>query len=346
MLSELLANVDAAVADYAATAFGAIAEAAGPLVTIGGALILAWWGVQLASGRASAPMSEFLERIAKIAVFAALVAGTAGTFDILYGWFNDVPEAIGAALIGGESPAEALDTFYTQGTSLSKTLFSQFELSGSGLTWALLGLAVFIAAAALAGYGLFLIIFAKIAVAVLIGLAPVFIFLAMFQTTRSWFEGWLRGVLTQAMLLCLTYGFLAFLLFITGDLVGQIEAADAAGPDVTFEDVAAVLLIVIVGVLLLTQAPTLASAVGGGAAVTTLSAWGAAWAYAGGRFGAAASNLRIGGLDVGLGYQRLRNAIGIRPGPGSRDDWSRPVRAAAANRFRRTPNAAREDSQR
>ncbi|KAF0170252.1 MAG: type IV secretion system protein VirB6, partial [Caulobacteraceae bacterium] len=266
-ITSLLANVDAQVEGFARAAFGAVGSAIAPAVVTGGALILAWWGVIYASGRAQAPLPEFGERIAKIAVFSGLVAGTAGTFDILYGWFNDVPEGVGAALLAGEAPAAALDRFYASGVGLAQTLLSMFELSGTGLTWLVLGVVVWLACALLAGFGAFLIVLAKISIAVLLAVAPIFIFLAMFQTTRSWFEGWLRGMLTQAMLLTLTYGFLAFLLFVTADFVGAVEAADAAGAGVSFDAVAATVLVVIVGVLLLAQAPTLASAVGGGAAV-------------------------------------------------------------------------------
>jgi type IV secretion system protein VirB6 len=339
-ITPLLANVDAQVEAYARAAFGAVGGAIAPAVLTGGALILAWWGVLYASGRAQAPLPEFTERIAKVAVFAGLVAGTAGTFDILYGWFNAVPEGVGQALLAGENPAAALDRFYASGLDLAQTLMSMFELSGTGLTWLVLGVVVWIACALLAGFGAFLIVLAKVSIAVLLAVAPIFIFLAMFQTTRSWFEGWLRGVLTQAMVLALTYGFLAFLLFVTADFVAAIETAEASGAAITFDQVGATVLVVIVGVLLLAQVPTLASAVGGGAAVGTMGAWGAAWSWAGGRLGAAASHAHIPALsfgagrfqvrtpamDAGLAYQRMRNAFGGRPAAGARDDWARPVR--------------------
>lgn len=346
LITPLLANVDAKVEAFARAAFGTVGGAIAPAVVAGGALILAWWGVLYATGRSQAPLPEFGERIAKIAVFAGLVAGTAGTFDILYGWFNAVPEGVGAALLGGESPAAALDTFYAKGSALAQTLLSMFELSGTGFTWLVLGVVVWIACALLAGFGAFLIILAKVSIAVLLAVAPIFIFLAMFQTTRSWFEGWLRGMLTQAMVLTLTYGCLAFLLFVTADFVGAVETAEASGAGVTFDQVGATVLVVIVGILLLAQVPTLASAVGGGAAVGTMGAWGAAWQWGAGRLGAAASHAHIPALslgagrfqvrtpavDAGLAYQRLRNAFGGRPGAGARDDWARPVGRAASRR--------------
>ena len=339
-ITPLLANVDAAVEGYARAGFGAVGGAIAPAVAAGGALILAWWGVMYATGRAQAPLPEFVERIAKIAVFAGLVAGTAGTFDILYGWFNAVPEGIGALLLGGANPAAALDQFYAKGSALAQTLLSMFELSGTGLTWLVLGIVVWLACALLVGFGAFLIILAKVAIAVLLAVAPLFVFLAMFQTTRSWFEGWLRGILTQAMILVMTYGFLAFLLFVTADFVAAIDTAETAGAAVSFEQVAATVLVVIVGVLLLAQAPSLASAVGGGAAVGAMGAWGAAWSWAGGRLGAAASHssipamsfgaggfrVRTPAMDSGMAYQRIRNAMGGRPSAGARDDWAHPVR--------------------
>lgn len=339
-ITPLLAHVDTAVEGYARAGFAAVGGAIAPAVATGGALILAWWGVMYATGRAQAPLPEFMERIAKIAVFAGLVAGTAGTFDILYGWFNAVPEGVGQVLLAGDNPVAALDRFYASGSALAQTLLSMFELSGTGFTWLVLGIIVWIAAAMLAGYGAFLIILAKVAIAVLLAVAPIFVFLAMFQTTRSWFEGWLRGILTQAMILVITYGILAFLLFVTADFVASIETAEAAGAAVTFEQVGATVLVVIVGVLLLAQAPSLASAVGGGAAVGAMGAWGAAWAWGAGRLGAAASHasipsmslgaggfrLRTPAFDAGAAYQRMRNAFGGRPSAGARDDWARPVR--------------------
>jgi type IV secretion system protein VirB6 len=342
VIADVLAAVDAQILNAAEAGFAAIAGAAGPVVTVGGALIIAAWGAEAALGIGKATLAEFAGRIGKIALFGGLVGGAAGTFGILYGWFNAAPEGLGAALMGGAEPGAALDAFYERGTALGERLMALFEMNGTGLTWLALGLVVWLAAALLSGFAAVLVLMAKIAVAVLIAVAPVFLLAALFKATRSWFEGWLRGVLTQAMVLTLTYGVLAFLLNAASPFVAQLAAADAVGADVAIGDVAASVLVVIMGVLMMAQVPGLASAVGGGAAVAGMGAWGAAISYLTGRLDAALSHGRLGG-DWGHAYQRLRGAMGGRPAVGARDHWAQPQRFRGFTRANRARRAAAED---
>ena len=89
------------------------------------------------------------------------------------------------------------------------------------LTLALVGAVVFIGTVLMTGAALVLVILAKLALAVLLALGPVFIMLYLFSATRGFFEGWIRQLANFSLLIVLTFGVLALILKI-------IEPATAA----------------------------------------------------------------------------------------------------------------------
>lgn len=109
----------------------------------------------------------------------------------------------------------------------------------------------------------FQFILAKTALAVLLGVSPVFIIMLLFATTRKFFEAWMGQVLNYVFLPMLTAAFISVVLTALNQLMPP-----AGG--VTQEK--AIQLIALTGVswFLLLQVPSMASVLGGGVALSTL----------------------------------------------------------------------------
>lgn len=108
----------------------------------------------------------------------------------------------------------------------------------------------------------FYFIMAKTALAVLIGVSPIFIIMLIFNTTRKFFDAWIGQVLNYAFLPMLTAAFISVVLTALNQLMPQ-----AGG--VTEQKAIELVLLTGVSWLLLLQVPSMASALGGGVALST-----------------------------------------------------------------------------
>ena len=113
-------------------------------------------------------------------------------------------------------------------------------------------------------YALFLIALSKIALAVLVGLGPLFILMLMFKQTQKVFEAWLQQLINYMLIVILTVGVLGLMTAITTNAVTAIP-----GGGISLGDVVPAAIVFLITFLLLTQIMTIASALGGGIALTT-----------------------------------------------------------------------------
>ena len=119
------------------------------------------------------------------------------------------------------------------------------------------------------GAALVLIILAKLAMAVLLALGPVFIMLYLFRATRGFFEGWIRQLANFALLIVLTFGVLALILKI---IEPSTAAFAAKGASVQLRDTAQYLLMAVIAGFLFALIPGFAAGVVGGFALHASSA--------------------------------------------------------------------------
>lgn len=110
-----------------------------------------------------------------------------------------------------------------------------------------------------------LIIYAQIIVALLLSLAPIFMLMLLFQTTRGWFEGWMRALMTAILLQVLVFSLLALSLSVLSYGIGLLEPMIKSN-DFYWGPLLPFLLIVGVTAYILTQIWGQAAAIGGGLA--------------------------------------------------------------------------------
>lgn len=142
--------------------------------------------------------------------------------------------------------------------------------------WKLVLLTLAVAIYGLAGLsaaiGFAITVFAKVALAVVIALGPIFIALSLFETTRRFFYGWLGQVFNYIVLMAVIIAITALIT----DLGATALTAAEGTPDVT---IGAVLFAVYIflGTIFFFQAPSIATGIAGGAAAGVGAFAGSAW---------------------------------------------------------------------
>lgn len=157
-------------------------------------------------------------------IFIILVAVTQFAFlnAVIINILFDTPNQIGGRVVAAVSSGQttegistALGAFWTEGFALAASLFA---LEGAGLaslfTLVIPAAAIIIATILLTVAAAILLVLSTLALGILLGVAPFFIILAMFDTTRPFFEGWFRMTMNYALVPVFVYATVALAFFI------------------------------------------------------------------------------------------------------------------------------------
>jgi type IV secretion system protein VirB6 len=184
----------------------------------------------------------------------------------------------------GNSASAGLTNVWTAANTVSAQVSSAGGLTGIGL--AILSYVILIIAILFIAFAAFLIVFGKIALFVLLSLAPLFICMALFQITSHLFNGWMRSCAQYALIPVVVYAFLGFFLVLIQTTITNIQSASVnsttaltvISPFLLSQILAIVHGIASGGTILRTGAAfRLAAAAGGAAAVGALLGGGAAY---------------------------------------------------------------------
>ena len=144
------------------------------------------------------------------------------------------------------------------------------------------------------------------ALAVLLGVGPIFILLAIFESTKKFLDAWIGQVCNYVFLVMLAAAVCKLILVFLEQYIGSVKP-NATG-DLGIADAVQLIALSAIGFLVLMQVPTIASALGGGAAISTLGAAGAAWSRMRGA-AKSAGNLISGRTLTNIREARRRKAV-------------------------------------
>lgn len=268
VFTDFLNSVDLAVGSFLIDGYVRMRDAFAPPLRIALSVSVAIYGVLMISGRVQLSFRDALGRLA-VMLFVYVLATNADFYtSYLERIFVDSPAAISNVLVGGGGDGgqnSAMDQFYTTGMDAGDKLWNRGDLyTLSPLLAALMVYAITIGVAA---YAAFLLALAKIALAVLLVLTPLFALLYLFGHTRRLFEGWLGQVIHYALVPILVYGVLALILAIAQ---AQLTAIDANAETATLPQVLELALAGIVAILMLAQILGVTSGIAGGISLTTM----------------------------------------------------------------------------
>lgn len=235
-----------------------MAQVAGPLRA---ALVLyvVLYGFAILRGAIQEPLVDFSIRSLKLSLIVMLATTPAYGTWISTPLFHTLPDALSSA-ISGQSPAgagAAFDQFFGRAVYLGQKIAKEAGLSDPTPLLVAVGVWVVGALASALGFGIFLL--AKVALALLIALGPIFIACALFDASRRYFFGWLSQAVNYLILMALIVTIFQLILSLVAAQWTSIDGEDAVMGGLLF-----IALCVLAGVFFL-QVPAIAAGIAGGA---------------------------------------------------------------------------------
>lgn len=253
------AFIDGKLDEFLGTGAGrVIAEVAGPLRA---ALVLyvLLYGIAILRGAISEPVMDFAVRSLKLAVIYTLVTSAAYSDWVTQPLFHVLPETLARA-ISGQSGGDA-GTAFDQFLGRAGYLSDKIAKKGTALDWTpwLVSGSVYVIGALAAALGFGIVTLAKVALALLVALGPIFIACALFEATRRYFFGWLSQAVNYLVLFALIIAVFQLILALVGDRWGTIDGQDPVVGGLLF------IALCLLGAIFFLQTPAIAAGIAGGA---------------------------------------------------------------------------------
>ena len=198
-VSASLKAVDCISNEFAAEAFGRLFAAGGglgPALTILLTLFVAFFAIQLLLGRANLSVRSVTPRMMTLGLVVTFATSWVAFHSVVWNFAVVTPDWLATQVTGDSGSAtqtfgDKIDIVFAavQQASGEQTDISAF--SPAGLLW--LGAMLLL----LGTVGV--LVTARIALAVLVALGPVFVVMALFEGTRGLFAGWVKGLVMLAL---------------------------------------------------------------------------------------------------------------------------------------------------
>lgn len=263
-----------------------IAVVEGPL-RVALVLYVLLYGYAIVRGAISEPVMDFAIRSIKLALLYALATTAAYSGFVTQPLFTDLPNALTQAISGSAAPnvGAAFDQFLAYAGYLSETIARE----GSPFDPApfIVAAAVLVIGALACALGFGVVMVAKLALALLVALGPIFIAAALFDATRRFFFGWLSQAVNYLVLFALMITIFQLVLALVRDQWSAIEGHDPMVGGLIF------IALCLLGAIFFLQTPAIAAGVAGGASAG-LADFANAAALGSGRSGRASGPVEAG----------------------------------------------------
>ena len=230
VIKTTLSDVDNMVQRYVVESWGALVDELDLFVTTLFTLYIVYFGYQLLLGRSRLTMGEAAGRFVKMLVVYVFFLNTSEVVSGAYKFLNETPQAIGHTLV------RAQDEYSYPGTA---NIVDALDEIGVGI-WNWYGVAVQKVAKGETGfktaitfvlsvttfalaYSTFLLVMAKVAIGLLLGLGPVFVLFLLFPATRHLFDGWIKQLVSFALVPVFVYAVWALFLQIITQSMTQMN---------------------------------------------------------------------------------------------------------------------------
>lgn len=173
---------------------------AGPL-TVALVLYVVLYGYLVLRGGIEAPVLEFAYRAIKLGILVMLVrnAGDYRAF-VTDVFFTSLPQEISTALNTGPVPsASTFDALLDKGQASANQIWTRSSWP-LDIPTAFGGLLMIVITFVVAAIGYVVSLYARVALAIILALGPIFIALAMFQSTRRFTEAWIGQLVNFVIL--------------------------------------------------------------------------------------------------------------------------------------------------
>ena len=197
----VLTVTDQVTADFVSRVFGPVASAVSTPLWAAVTLFVALYGYLVMTGQIQHLYTSAFRNIFLIG-FVTYTALNWDWFGYFYDLFTKSPDLFSSTLSLGRDAPSALDELYDRGMV---TTFSIWSRSGWDLALWALGAVVFIVTLCLIAFAVFLLLLAKLLVAVTLALGPIFVSFCLFDATRQWFKNWIGSLVTLVIFQLVVY---------------------------------------------------------------------------------------------------------------------------------------------
>ena len=237
-----------------------IAEISGPL-RVALVLYVLLYGVAILRGAISEPVLDFAVRSLKLSLIFMLASTPAYSSYVGDALLHGLPDSLARAVSGAAAPdvGAAFDAFFSRAAYLAEKIAEEANLQDP-TPW-LLSASVYVIGALAAALGFGVVMIAKVALALLVALGPIFVACALFDASRRFFFGWLAQAVNYVVLFGLIIVIFQLVLSLVDQQWGQIDGQDPIAGGLIF------IALCCLGMIFFLQTPAIAAGIAGGASV-------------------------------------------------------------------------------
>lgn len=271
--SEFFNTINQSLEAYLNATVSSVISEIAPVATPMAVLYFGWKGVMIINGMVQEPIMTFVKDALKISIILTLAFQTNYYHQFISDWLWQSPEALGRlmssnATTGTDININFLDELLTKYYDNAISFFDlSLETGLSNLSVAILdlivGLALLIFGCLMTAYTAYLLIFSKIGLAILLAIGPIFILLLIWDSTRKFFDAWIGQAINFVFLTMITTAIASLTMSILSSTMGN-------KPEAIISNAVPLIVLSIVSFLVMRQAPSIASALGGGWVISTV----------------------------------------------------------------------------
>lgn len=274
-ISSTLNTVDAVIVNLVHTAYVNFIQANAGVITLIFTVYVMFLGYQFIHHHHHFNMSNVMRHLIVMVCVFGMVMNWQLYQLFVYNVFTNEPGNITNILVksAGHSASQgivgALDEVFTSIINASMGFFGQVGFSASAIVFVVYGILVFVIGTLMCVFALLLFIYAKMMMAVILALGPLFILFIMWESTKGLFDAWLRTLITLALIPIVTTGIMMLMLSVINVTLPKLNVPPES---LQFYGIAPFLGLTLATTLILSQVFRICSSLGGGITLASLSA--------------------------------------------------------------------------
>ncbi|MBN9047724.1 MAG: type IV secretion system protein [Rhizobiales bacterium] len=275
LFDQLFLSIDNATTSFVSTISSNVIATAMPVITAGLTLAFIFYGLLVARGVVDDSLRDFFFKCFKIGLIVS-IASAGGLYQSqIASAIQKTPDEFATALLPasanasqaqGSAAASIVDNAARAGFAKAQEAWSKASIfhPGSAFAFVMFGTICVLATAALTGIGGAFILLAKVALALLAGLGPLFILALLFKATTRFFEAWCGQVLTYGLLVLLVSSVFGLMMHI---FTGYVDGMAFDGVKNVAMQLGGCVILSLACIIIVIQLPTIAGSLANGVGI-------------------------------------------------------------------------------